>query len=149
MIQKVTNTRGFTLIEVLLSVVLIAFITGVSVPIYRSYLVKNNLDTATMIFVQSLRRAQGLSQAGEGDTTWGVNIETGLITVFKGASYAARDTTYDETFTIADSIGISGVQEIVFSKMYGEPQTTGSVTLSSDMGHSKTITINGKGFIDY
>ena len=146
--KKKSKFIGFTLIEIMLVVALIVAIGGISAPVYQSFQVKKNLDVATNGIAQTLRRAQALSQSGVGDASWGVNISSGVVTLFKGVSYASRDTAFDETVEISSSIVLSGVSEIVFSKLLGEPQTTGNIILS-DNNDTQTITINSKGAIEY
>lgn len=140
--------KGFTLIELLLSVAIISALAGLSLPVYRTLLSKNDLDISATVTASSLRRAQALSQAVDGDTTWGVKAQTGSIVLFKGASYAARDTTYDETFGVPTSIGFGGVSEIVFAKLTGLPQTTGTINLSTE-SDARSVSINEKGTIGF
>lgn len=142
-------SKGFTLIEVLLSVAAIAIIAGISIPIYQSFQARNDLDITTVEIAQSARRAQTLSQAVDGDTSWGIKIQSGSIVVFKGVSYAARDITLDELFDVPTSITPSGVSEIVFAKFTGLPQTIGTITLTSNTNETRTITINAKGMVSY
>lgn len=145
---KKSNSAGFTLLELLLSVALISALAGLSLPVYRTLLSKNDLDIAAVSIAQSLRRAQALSQSVDGDTTWGVKTQSGSIVIFKGASYAARDTTYDEIFDVPTSIGFGGTSEIVFTKLTGLPQSTGTINLSSE-SDTKPVTINEKGMVNY
>ena len=147
---KINNSsRGFTIIEVMLSLAVIAIILGVSTPIYQSFQVRNDLDIAATTIAQSMRRAQALSQAVDGDTTWGVDVRSGSITVYKGASYATRDTTFDELFDMPTSITPSGLGGAVFTKFTGLPQTTGTITLTSNANEVRNITINSKGMVSY
>jgi type II secretory pathway pseudopilin PulG len=146
--KKKSKFIGFTLIEIMLVVALIVAIGGISAPVYQSFQVKKNLDVATNGIAQILRRAQALSQSGAGDASWGVNISSGVVTLFKGADYSSRDVAFDETFEISSNIVPSGISEIVFSKLLGEPQTTGNIILTND-NDTQTITINSKGAIEY
>lgn len=141
--------NGFTLLEVLLSIVLIGILVGVSVPAYYTLFYKNDLDVAKNQVAQSLGRAAFLALSSDGDNNWGVQIQTGVITIFQGASYSSRNTDYDETYSIASSITPSGLTEIVFNKMTGLPQSTGDIILTSTNGDTKTITINSKGTVNY
>ncbi len=147
--KKIRRQHGFTLIEVLLSIALIALITGIGIPVYQTFQVRNDLDIATVSVAQSLRRAQTLAGAVDGDMSWGVQIQSGSMTLFKGASYGARDTTYDEAFQVPTSITPSGVQEIVFTKFTGIPQATGTIILTSSTNETRAITINTKGMVSY
>ena len=140
--------KGFTLLELLLSIALISVLAGFSLPVYRTLIKKNDLDIAANSIVASLRRAQILSQAVDGDITWGVKVQSGSIVVFKGASYATRDTAYDEIFDVPTSIGIGGTGEYVFAKMTGLPQSTGTTTLTSE-SDTRTVSINAKGMAGY
>ena len=140
--------KGFTLLELLLSIALISVLAGFSLPVYRTLIKKNDLDIAANSIVASLRRAQILSQAVDGDITWGVKVQSGSIVVFKGASYATRDTAYDEIFDVPTSIGIGGTGEYVFAKMTGLPQSTGTTTLTSE-SDTRTVSINAKGMVGY
>lgn len=141
--------KGFTLLEVMLSIAAIMIIVGISIPIYQLFQVRNDLDIATVEIAQSARRAQALSQAVDGDISWGIKIQSGSIVVFKGASYAVRDTTFDEVFEVPASITPSGISEVVFAKFTGLPETTGTITLTSNTNETRNIIINQKGMIDY
>lgn len=148
MLKKLSNEQGFTLLELLLSVAIISLLAGLSLPVYRTLLSKNDLDIAAQVSANSLRRAEILSQATDGDNTWGVKAQNGSIVIFKGASYATRDTTFDETFNVPASITVGGTTEILFAKFTGLPQTTGTLNLSSE-SDSRAVTINSKGMVNY
>lgn len=141
--------KGFTLLEVLLSVATVAIIAGMGIPIYQSLQVRNDLDIAAVTIVQNFRRAQTLAQAIDGDTSWGLYIQSGSITLFQGASYASRDANFDEVFDVPINIVPSGMQEVVFTKFSGEPQATGTVTLISNTNEIRNITVNAKGMVSY
>jgi prepilin-type N-terminal cleavage/methylation domain-containing protein len=147
--KKIKSKHGFTLIEVLFSVVLISFLAGITIPIYQSYQVRNDLDIAGTTFAQNLRRAQMLSQAEDGDASWGLYATTGNIILFKGASFALRDNAFDEATAIPENFIISGLSEVVFSKFYGVPQMTGTTTITSNINEKKDININEKGRVQY
>lgn len=143
------KAKGFTLIELLLVVAIIVLIGGVSVPVYQSFQVKNDVADAINQVSQSFSRAQFISQSSDGDSTWGVAIQSGSIVLFKGATFATRDNTYDETFPMSTAITPSGLTEVVFSKVFGLPQSTGTLTLTSSTNEIKTVVINSKGMIEY
>lgn len=144
-----SSLRGFVLLELLLSIALITVIAGVSVPAYHLLQVKNDLDIATNTVVQSLSRAQILSQAVDRDTSWGVKMQSGSITLFKGTSFASRDANFDEQFDVPSTISFSQTTEFVLSKFTGFPTATGTATLTSSNGDVSSISINTKGGIAY
>ena len=143
------NGVGFTLLEVLLSVSAIAVIASIGIPVYQSFQNRNDLDIAATTFVHTLRRAAMLSQSVNGDMTWGAYAKSGSLTLFQGASYAARDSSFDEIFEMPATLALSGTQEYVFTKFTGLPQTTGSLTLTSVNNETRTVTINEKGMVTY
>lgn len=140
---------GFTLLEVALSIAVIGVLTGISIPVYQSVQVRNDLDIATVTIAQTLRRAETLSQSVDADISWGVSLQNQSITLFQGTSYASRNTNFDEDFSIPASITPSGISEIVCTKFSGIPQTTGTITLTSNANETRTLTINAKGTVSY
>ncbi len=142
--------NGFTLIEMLLSISIIAMLAGLSLPVYLSYNNRNDLTIATETTANALRRAQIYSRGVNSDSQWGVAVQSGSITLFKGTSYAARDTTYDETVSVPSQITPSGLSEVVFSKLGATPSTTGSISLTSaSLNQTRTVSVNAKGMVDY
>ena len=144
------HRHGFTLLEVMLSLAVVGIMSAVSVPVLSRVQTKNDLDAATRVLVQSLRRAEILAQSVDGDTSWGVSAQSGSITLFKGPSFAGRDSTYDEIFTVPTTVTATGLTEVVMAKFTGYPTTTGSVTLTSSvLPDTSTVTIQAKGTVTY
>lgn len=139
---------GFTLIEVLLVVSIMAVASLIVVPVSIDYQQRNDLDVSQITFAQSIRRAQQLSMSGEDDSAWGVNVTSGDIVIFKGNTYATRDTTYDETYGISLSITLSGQLEYDFAKITGLPTQTGTATFT-DNNYQKQVVVNAKGIVNY
>lgn len=139
---------GFTLIEVLLSVALIGLIAGIGAVVFQQLQSRNDLDVAATTMATAYRRAQALSRAADADTTWGVRVDVGSITIFQGAAYASRNTLFDEVSATSLAITPSGFQEVIFAKLTGLPQTTGSLTLTGPNG-TRTLTLNAQGTVLY
>jgi prepilin-type N-terminal cleavage/methylation domain-containing protein len=139
---------GFTLLEVLLSISLVLIMIGISVPILQSFQLSSEVDNATALAVRAIRSAQINAQTGYQDSTWGVRIAAGGFTVFKGVSYAARDQNFDQAYSIDPAIGVSGISEIVFTKMTGNTTNTGTITIAQ-YSTARNITINEKGRLTY
>jgi len=146
---RLKDSRGFTLLEVLLSTGIITVLVGLSLPVYQSFQNRNDLDIAADSITLLLRRAQVYAEGMNQDSAWGVEIQSGVATLFKGTSFAARNTAYDEPVDISEAIAVSGLGEVLFSKFSATPNTTGSVTLTSINNDIRTIAINAKGTVSY
>lgn len=129
----------------MLAVALIAFIGTISVPVLTSLVFKNDLDTASIQYTQALERSRELAKAVEGDSKWGVKISTGIITLYKGNSFTTRDPNFDEKSFFSDTIEITGINEINFSKLSGDPSLSGATNLKSVNNETRIININEKG----
>jgi len=143
------SAKGFTLLEVLLSVTIISLLVGVSVPVYESFVRENDLSLTEQGIATMLQRAETYSRANNTDNVWSVEIQAAAITLFQGTSFASRTTTYDETYPVPGSITLSGLTEVQFAKLTALPNTTGTITLTSNTSDTKTITLNAKGMVDY
>ena len=142
--------KGFTIIEVLLSVSILAFLSLGSITVFQSFQRTNDLNVTINLLSHTLRRAQGLAQASDGDSTWGVALQTQTITLFKGGSYATRDSNFDELLDVAAGITMSGLSEVVFSKVSGDPQATGTTTLQiAELNETRAVNINAKGMVSF
>jgi prepilin-type N-terminal cleavage/methylation domain-containing protein len=144
-----TFKRGFSLLEILLSLTLIGIMAGMVMPVSRNFLNRNELDQTVTNSVYFLRRAQALALAGDGDSAWGVKLSQSSILLFKGDSYATRDSLFDESISIAPIITFSGVGEFVFQKGSGLPSTTGTSSFTLFSNETRTITVNQKGMVSY
>lgn len=142
------RSGGFTLTEMLLSVALIAMLVGLSLPVYTSFLARNDLDIATQSVGEMLRRAQVYARGVKEDSQWGVAISGNSAVLFKGVTFAARDTNFDETVTIPVGTSASGLTEVTFSPLHATPTASGTMTLSTS-SETRTITLNAKGMVDY
>jgi prepilin-type N-terminal cleavage/methylation domain-containing protein len=149
MTHVLRSKRGFTLIELLLTIVMITLMASVMIPVFIRFQYRDDIDVAASSLVTSFRRAQALAASGELDSAWGVSVQSGKIYLYKGASYAARDTTYDETYDISTAISATGVTEINYAQTTGVPSTSGTTTLTGVNSEQEVITTNAKGIVNY
>jgi len=116
--------NAFTLIEVLIIIFLISilgfFLFSVGLNFYKS----QQLESQTQTILQTLRRAQLKAMSVELDSSFGVYLTDENFTLFKGDSYAIRDSQYDEVFDLPEIINVSGLSEVVFLKFKGIPKGT-------------------------
>ena len=137
--------RAFTAIETALTFGIIALTAGFTVPMYRNYQVRSDLDLVTEQTVQALRRAQILSQSGENNSAWGLYVQEG--TLFQGDAYAIRDPQYDETYPVPSTINTSGLPEVVFTQPDGIPDRTGEIIIQGLNGEKRIIVVSVDGVL--
>lgn len=139
--------NGFTLIELLLVIAIISIISLLSSVFYSRYLLENSVGNTALQIAGSLRKAQIYSMMGKQGSGWGVNYSANTITLFKGNSFISRDPTFDETFSVNSNISITGLTDLIFSRVTGLPTpTTSTITISAGT-NNKTITINSYGIV--
>jgi hypothetical protein len=103
--------------------------------------------------ITALQRSRSLSVGntclGSGCTDGrphGVAVQSDKFIVFEGASYASRDTSVDETFSMNSGVTFTGATEIVFTQL-SATSTGGTITLSDATGHTTAITVGKEGEI--
>lgn len=140
--------RGFTIIELILVMAIISFIAMLSSPFYARFLVQNAVDNTVDGLSGSLRKAQTYSMAGKMGSSWSVNFSSNTITLYKGTSFAGRDASFDEKFSVSPVVNVNGMTDISYSRVTGLPTpATATVTISSG-SNSKTVTMNSQGVVN-
>lgn len=142
-------TAGFTLLEVLLSVAIITLLMGLSLPVYETFVRRNDLDITAQSLAVVLRRAQVYAHSAQNDSAWSVEVQTSAITLFRGTNFAGRNTVYDETVSVPGTVTPGGLTEVQFAQFTAAPNTTGNITLASTTNDTRTVSVNAKGMVDY
>ena len=86
---------GFTLIEITIALAVTLLLLGVVVIISINFIKNREVTVVSETMVSYLRAAEQRALASEGNTSHGVSLANGNLTMFRGASYAARQTAYD------------------------------------------------------
>jgi prepilin-type N-terminal cleavage/methylation domain-containing protein len=147
--SNIKKQLGFSLIELLIVISMIAILSAMLAPYYSRLQGKNNIQVARQALERSLFRAQELSRAMASDGAWGVHCENGFIRTFFGTTYAGRTVSLDEDVRLASNISFSGSTEIFFAKFTGLPTATGSIVITGAESQTATVTINSFGMTDY
>jgi prepilin-type N-terminal cleavage/methylation domain-containing protein len=136
--------RGFTFIELIIVVTLMGILGTMATSYYARFYVQNSVDDIQVQLLSSLRKAQLFSMLSKRGTGWGVNYASNTITLFAGSTYSGRTTAYDENYTVPNSITVSGLNEIDFSRISGLPSATATITISGN-NTTRQITVNSQG----
>lgn len=152
--------KGFTLVEIILAVALLTVLAVMATPHLLTF--KKNLDLGNNAseLVEILRLAQNRAVGSNYYSQYGVLVDNNLVPnkfiLFKGASYAGRDVSFDEAHNLAENfefydIDFGGGNEVVFDKLTGAPQAQGSISLrlKTDTSYTKTVYIYGAGAIGF
>lgn len=143
--------RGFTITEFLIVIGIIVILAAAAVPIYGNLQVSSQLNESSSLIIQTLRTAKERSQARVNNESHGVWFAADSYTLYQGSSYTDRDTEYDLWQRVDSSITIATTLpggEINFSKSFGEPDNTGTITLTHDSGETRVININSLGLVE-
>ena len=141
------SRRGFTLIEVMLTMSLLGILAVLSSPFYGRFIFSQEVPVARDELQGSFSKAQLYSIEGKGAAAWGVAIDSDQIILFQGDSFSGRDPSFDETFSIHPKITISGLEtEVVFARTTGRPDRQPTISVSGN-GATQTLSMNAEGVL--
>lgn len=143
--------KGFTLIEISLSIVLIAILISITTPLTSGIIARAELNSAHESLYNSLLRTQQLSKDNYKNSQWRICIDNDnkQYTITAGT---CSSTLYSETIKVSSSIILSSEQtlDLQFTSTKGELNYVDSfvkINLSNG-GFSKSILVNKNGVID-
>lgn len=139
--------NGFTLIEFLIVIALITILGTLSTGFYSRFYNQNAVSTVTDEITQELRKAQVYAMMGKQNGNWGVHNNTSSIILFQGSTFATRNTAFDESSPVNTNISITGLTDIIFSRMTGTPSAIPAITIANG-NNIRTITINNQGIVN-
>lgn len=139
--------RSFTLIEIIIALGILGLLVSLTLPMGMNFYRIQQLESSSQEIMQTLRLAQQKAVFQERDSSFGVYFSPSAYILFQGASYGSRNTEYDESFNLPSVLSLSGLPEVVFSKMEGKPSSAGNIVLTSASG-IRTININELGRVN-
>jgi len=144
--KRFSENKGITLVELLLVISLGAILSAASVPIASSFLIRSNLRDSKDKLVSQLYKAKINSMTNKENSSWGVSTTGNDIIVFKGSSYATRDSAFDQAFNHPNSINITS-HEIIFTQYTGDTTQT-TYSISNNQNETFTVSVNQVGNIN-
>uniref|UniRef100_A0A831Z127 Prepilin-type N-terminal cleavage/methylation domain-containing protein n=1 Tax=candidate division WWE3 bacterium TaxID=2053526 RepID=A0A831Z127_UNCKA len=138
---------GLTVVELLLVLGILSILglflsRDVSQVLSQSYFT-NSVER----IVHTLRTAQVYSIGGKEGSSWGLHLEAGKITLFKGTDWASRDSGFDVSSDLPASLLVTGWRDFYFDKLRGTPSEAFSflVEYQKRVG---TISVGSQGAIN-
>lgn len=140
----IKQQSGFSLVEVLVVIGIVAILSTVSVSSYVNHKTQNEFELASTELVRHVNLAQQNARLGYQDSDWSLYKNENTVTLFAGDDYDSRDTAKDKDFEVNSRINISGPDTITFQKVSGYPKAVGTYTVG-DGERSQVISINEYG----
>ena len=152
---KIKNNSGFTLIESLIVLGIFMLIAVIAIPAYRNFQKQADLINTTEAIINILRLTQSKTLTSEQASQWGVHFSSSEYTLFKGADYALRNSSFDKNYTVPNLVEIHEISlegsgsDVVFERITGQTNQFGSISLrlKSNVLETKTIVIELSGQI--
>lgn len=149
------TNRGFTLLETLVVLAIMAIVMGGATAFYQSYLTGLELNSTAEGIFSDLRRAQSKALSGIEDSDWGIvfyNQADDSSDYYEFYSYnSTLGTTTVSTTTLSPGLDFTapaegGSTNFRFGRGTGLPATAGEITIDH-RGESRTITVVAGGQI--
>lgn len=139
------KNSGFTIFELLIVFGVLAVIFSLGIPVSYNFYLDYQLNSQRDTLISALRQARNLSLVNYNESDHGVEIAGSQITVFQGASYAARIQTQDKNYPRDSGITISGATELIFTALSGASAST-TYTVD-DTRKTRTVYVNPEGLV--
>lgn len=158
MISKLVTKykNGFTLMEILITIAIVALITGIILTTFVEFRQNKALEMDSKVVVEVLREARSRTLTSKNASQYGVHFSASApqITLFTGNIYVDGSAT-NEPYTLFSTDNIltitlaGGGSDVVFSRLTGETSQSGTIVVSSPtLSKTKNVTINKTGSID-
>ncbi|MFA5838809.1 MAG: hypothetical protein WC849_02630 [Candidatus Paceibacterota bacterium] len=143
-----------SLIEIILSIAIVIVILLITINLFSNYNEKQVLDNSTEKVLSLLKEARSLTLSSMADSFYGVHMEQGFVTLFKGGVYVQNNpenkvNKIDEKTKISLISLNGGGSDVVFQKLTGKTNQYGTINISLfDLSKTKVLQINQTGLIE-
>lgn len=113
------NNRGFSYIEVILVVAIVAILSLMGTVFYTRFLTQNSVANTTDHMISQLRRAQIYAMEGkQNGGAWGVNY---TVSPKQVQFYLNGSSSFNENYSVNSNITVSPTFNILFTHYTGVP----------------------------
>lgn len=157
-------SAGFTLTEVMVVIGMIAIVSSIGLFVSMETYHNSSFHNSRDVLISALQhaRSQAVNNVCVGTCTdgkpHGVHIifdasgNASKFIVFQGSSYNPSDTTntsFEVGKNVSSNFKVTGMTDVVFTELSGNPVTIGTLNLSNNIGESSVITIGAEGQIKW
>lgn len=129
---------AFTLAELLIVLGMMVLFAGFAAAVGGPTIRNAEFDRVRETVRNELAAAQADTISGTLDSAWGVAFSSSTITRYRGASYAARNATYDRVTSYSNGVTLSGSTDVAFSRPTGLPASAATIVITSGVLHATT-----------
>ena len=149
------KTRGFSILEVILTIVIMSVLVGLAATYYSNSQIRADVNSQAANIIHYLRLAQSNAASGLNNANHGLHFEASSYTIFEGELYNNNDPE-NVKIDLPSTITINGINldggghDVIFLKATGETDNFGTITLNSAaINKTVTIIVNYVGTINY
>ncbi|MEK7453003.1 MAG: hypothetical protein AAB614_02095 [Patescibacteria group bacterium] len=150
-----SQTKGYTVVEVMISVFILIFLSSIGAIYYNSTQDDARLSTSSQNIISELNIAQSKTQASYQASSYGVHFENNQYVFFKGLIYSAADINniFYQLPSNIEIVNISlggGGSDIIFDRITGKTLNYGSlqVRVINNVSKLRKIIIESSGEAD-
>lgn len=145
---------GFSTLEALLVISIMAILSVLGIGAYRSYVKNVELDSTAKTITSDLKEARSKAMTGQDNLKWGIRFSNSSDDYYELFStptgYSSPSTTTSTVTYLSGTITFTAPSEgtttdVIFTKITGTT-TAATITLTAE-GQSKTITVTGSGLV--
>ncbi len=138
------NNKGFTLIEVLVSIAIIFILAGISTSVFYQKYRTVTVDKDVTNVISYLDKARNQTIDAVDASSFGISFSSTTVNLFEGT--VSNSSTIKTTYTISPDVTMTyaltgGASQVYFNRLTGEPSVVGTITLTSKVNNSYTTTI--------
>jgi prepilin-type N-terminal cleavage/methylation domain-containing protein len=155
MSKKKRFLKGFTLIEILISVTIIAILSAIIFMSVISFRNRQIIKNTTIEVAQAFEEAKVKTITSYNDEVYGVHFEESSVSLFAGETYDADGAGTvvlfsDDSVTFTPSLE-DDVVDVRFDRLTGETTDTGTVLIElvSDSSYNETVKIQSSGVVSF
>ena len=152
--KRPSLSRGFTLIEILVVIAILATLAAVTLLAFRNVYRDSARRTAIVEIADAFRDSRNNTLGAVNDTVYGVRVGTSSVTRFTGNTYTLGAVTnevyeYEGGVTATGTLVTNGIA-VVFARLTGIPSATGTILVRDiDQAGSTSVRIQSTGLIEY